>query len=234
MPRSEGGPVAGTLCAPEDRPAPPPILFLREDSLAPEGLFYPTIVDRLAQSGFATAILDRREGHAIDPVEELDVSRAFVAEAAAGRIDPRLARGRVGVVGHGLGGAIALLVAAASGGESVPGVVTLGACAQLARGDGRMPPSFVDEVARRPDRYSLERAVRELRGRAVFVHGEEDSLVPIEEAERLYHWADKDRARLVIMEKVGHNFGTKAPFVGLTKEVDRIGKILVDFFATLL
>jgi dienelactone hydrolase len=227
-----GGCAAGTLVGPDDGFPGPPILFLREDSLGEGGFFYPTLVERLAANGFVTATLDRAGEDAIDPANELVSAKAFVDAAASGGLDGRVARGKVGIAGHGLGGGLALLVAASN--ANVVGAVALGCSAELDRGDDLPRRSFAEEVRRHPERYSIEHAVRGYPGRLVFIHGEEDQRVPIEEAERLYHWANKDRSRLIVMEKVGHSFGAQDPFVGLTKEVDRIGKVLVDFFHSLL
>lgn len=232
IPLGNGRVATGSLAGPAARDAAPPILFVPEDSLAKDALFYPELTERLLGAGFAVAMLDRPAGDAADLAFELAASRAFVDLAAAGSVDPRLARGRVGLVGHGLGAAIALLAAPDDG--TVPGAVLLGCVATLDRGGDRPRREFADEVRSDPDRYSLERAVRAFPGSLVLVHGEEDHLIPIDEAERLYHWASKDRTRFVVMEKVGHSFGAQHPFVGTTKEVDRIGKILVDFFHGLM
>jgi len=232
LPLENGSRTSGTVVGPEGRPVSPAILFVRDDSLGKSSLFYPELVERLAAAGFAVAMLDRADGDAIDLQRELASASAFVEAAVAGNVDARVARGRVGLVGHGLGGAIALLAAPSDG--TVPGAVLLGCCARLDRGGDLPRREFAEEVRRDPERYSVERAVRAFPGSLVLVHGEEDHLVPIDEGEQLYHWASKDRTRFVVMEKVGHSFGAQEPYVATTKEIDRSGKILVDFFHGLM
>ncbi len=236
----DGSAVRGEIVGPRDRAHATPILFVREDSLPRDCGFYPHVTERLVRTGFAVATLERAEGEAIEPALELAAVKAFVAQAVAGSIDGRLAANHLGLLGHGLGAGLALLAAAwsvelgGSGAGAVPGVVALGCCATLDRGDERPRRAYAERVRSDAARFSLESAVRSYPGRLVLVHGEEDYLVPIDEAERLYHWSRKDRARFVLMEKVGHSFGARDPMLEMTKEVDRIGKIVDDFFHSVL
>lgn len=234
------GPVSGRLVGPKDRARAAPVLFVPDDSLASSALFYPHLEDRLVKAGFAVAWLDRLSGEQMEPARELAATKKLLEMLVAGTLDLRLARGHAGLIGHGLGGGLALLAAAesititSSGSGAVPGVVTLGSCATLDRGDGNPHARFSSEVRSNPARYSLEGALRSYPGRIVLVHGEEDFVVPIDEGERLYHWSRKEMTRFVLMDKVGHSFGAQQPMLQMTKEVDRIGKILVDFFRGLL
>jgi pimeloyl-ACP methyl ester carboxylesterase len=89
--------------------------------------------------------------------------------------------------------------------------------------------TFLEDLRDHPERFAIERIVRELSLPILFLHGEEDGAVGIEEAETLYHWADKSKSRLVILEKTGHTFGARHPFEGPTKDLEQAAGIASSF-----
>jgi pimeloyl-ACP methyl ester carboxylesterase len=93
-----------------------------------------------------------------------------------------------------------------------------------------MGRAFLDDLRQNPERFALERIVRGFTRPLLFVHGEEDGAASIEEAETLYHWSNKDRSRLVVLEKTGHTFGARHPFDGPNDDVEKVAHVVRSFF----
>ena len=188
---------------------------------------------------------------------ELDDLDRILAALADGTIPggERIDREKLILAGHGKGAAIALLAAGRR--REVKALVLMSALSTLLRfppevradirSTGfieveapvcgtrvRLGRAMLDEIEGDPERFSLERAARALRVPSVIMHGEEDREVAVKESESLYHWCIKERTRLVLMEKVGHNFGADHPFVQSNKDLDRVVEIFVNFISQTL
>jgi pimeloyl-ACP methyl ester carboxylesterase len=94
----------------------------------------------------------------------------------------------------------------------------------------RLSRRFFEDLERHAAESALEHALSSLQARLLFVHGEEDSQVACAESEALFHWSRKDGARMILVEKTGHAFGTKEPFTGPSSDLERVVGSLLAFF----
>lgn len=131
------GTLSGTLALPKEGKGPFPALLLLNGSGAQDrdctiGSYKPfrTIAEALAQKGYATLRLDDRTmGASIAPegyygIEQLYADAVTAMQWLAER--PETAPGEIGLLGHSMGGALALLMAAENP-ETVKCVVALAA-----------------------------------------------------------------------------------------------------------
>ena len=256
---SRGLPVEGDLRLPDDGGEAPLLVFVNGFLLTRDWGFYPYVATRLAERGFAVVTYDVPSAGAVSPPEAATISdelaelRTVVDGIAAGKVPgaDRCLRESFGLIGHSKGGAVALLHARAD--RRARAIVTLAAFstfdrfreAEAARierdgflevpqpGSGRMVRigrSFLHDLRREAERTSIEAAVRSLRVPLAFIHGEEDHIVGVSESEALYHWADKDRSRLIVIEKTGHTFGAVHPFTETNRDLERLLGIFTSFF----
>lgn len=159
--------------------------------------------------------------------------------------------GRLGFAGVGLGGSVALLAAR----EAQAGAVaTLGARAEVdffaeeereeLQRNGvlefetprawctplRLRADFLHDAERLSRSEAVFRAVAGISVPLLFVHGEEDRIVPCRESEQLFHWARKDGSRLIMMEKSGHHFGSCRIGGAPSEDLGKVADDLVSFF----
>jgi pimeloyl-ACP methyl ester carboxylesterase len=255
---SRGLDVVGDVRVPSEGTDLPVLAFLNGFLLRRDWGFYPFLADRLAEKGFVVVTFDPGAGEEGRSPERATIGDilgdlgAIVGAVESGSLPEmdRAAREGIGLVGHSVGGAVALLYARKD--RRVRGIVTLAGFSTLERfgaeateqleregfvevpepsgGLARLPKSFLDDLARHREGYSVETAVRGLRIPVAFVHGEEDHVVGVKEGELLYHWSDKDRSRLIVFEKTGHTFGAVDPFRSTNPDLERLLRILETFF----
>ena len=81
-----------------------------------------------------------------------------------------------------------------------------------ARTNQQMPMyyQFVEDYFAQEERYDLERSCKNLQIPSIFIHGTNDSTVPVENAEKLHRWANG--SELALIEGGDHTFGGKHPF----------------------
>jgi pimeloyl-ACP methyl ester carboxylesterase len=201
-----------------------PVLMLRGVGLAPDWAFYPHLVARLAEQRPVWLLPD---SVAPSLVAELDLVETMLRAWAQGLRPPGFegARGAMGLIGHGKGATLALLAGAL--GLGVQGVIGLAPWATFHRG---APGETAEELAAHAHRFFVERAARSIEVPMLLVHGEEDHVVSPAEAELVYHWLPKETGRLIMLEKTGHSFGARHPFVATTKELEIVVRVACDFF----
>lgn len=159
---------------------------------------------------------------------------------------------RMNLIGHSRGGSMAILYAAQN--KSIQKVISWAAVADL---EERLPESaeleewkssgvrtilngrtgqempmdynFVDVLRSNKQKLNVEKAAKKLGKRAFFIHGENDSSVPLEHGFALHIW--NPDAKFESIANANHTFGGKHPFVenDLPAETKSILKMSLDF-----
>jgi pimeloyl-ACP methyl ester carboxylesterase len=157
---------------------------------------------------------------------------------------------KIGLMGHSLGGSVALL--AATRDSRVKAVVTHGA---LSRFDGlydasilpkwrdqgyweflntrtlqklKLNYTYVRDLETHGDEYDLMEGMSDLITPCLLIHGSEDESVPVEESGRL-HKVNMHDAKLQIIDGAGHTYGAVHPFAGSTEWLDEVLSLTADF-----
>ncbi|MDB4173839.1 prolyl oligopeptidase family serine peptidase [Bacteroidia bacterium] len=165
---------------------------------------------------------------------------------------PFIWNGEIHMIGHSRGGAIALLRAAQD--DRISKCVTWASVSNLERYlemkpfaewketgvhtilNGRtqqeMPIyfQFVEAFAENAPELSLSKNLENLEKPLLIIHGEDDNVVPMDDAYELYK--EVPHAILVEIEKGDHTFGTKHPLVErkITKQFAEVLTETIEFF----
>jgi uncharacterized protein len=224
--------------------------------------FFPPLCERLAARGRALAIFDFSHNGVGERPGEFDRLDLFARQTIGRHVqdlgtlldfldgaeitrEANLQRARhFNVVGHSLGGAVALLRAADD--ARITQVTTLNGIAELQRftpeqiAEGRragrlmvknqrtgqdMPLelAWLDEVAR----YDLEGAATQIFVPALIVQGEADTGVTPAEGRQINEWIPG--SRLVLVPGADHVFGAQHPFAGWTPALEQVARELDAF-----
>jgi pimeloyl-ACP methyl ester carboxylesterase len=205
-----------------------PVVFLPGIGVGYDWSFYPYLVEQLAQQ--RPVLLPELMSPYSLSAERSHVAR-LLETLGAGKLPDGCdwPRGKVGLIGHGKGAALAVLLGAES--LAVRGIVAYSAYCTFHRSGQDAAADTQADVAAHAAEFQLEVAARSLRCPIVFVHGEEDAVSGFQEAETLYHWVPKEFGSLVLLEKTGHSLGATHPFAGTGKELERSVRIAREFCA---
>ena len=206
-----------------------PVLFVPGLDLPRDWSFYPYLIEQIAQE---RQVLLAQPPQPYSLSAELRELSQLVAALGSGDVPPGVAwDGRtLGVCGHAKGGALALLLAGRC--PSIGAVVAISPVCTLHR--DAHDEAMARDLEQHGELFALEAHVRELRVPVMLITGEEDSVSPPGEAERLYHWLPKETGRLVMLEKTGHSLGADATFHGSNKELDTAVRVTKRFFEQVL
>ena len=179
-------------------------------------------------------------------VEDLDRVRAWLGRGAVPWVDPS----RAALLGHSLGGAVALIHAARrSDYRAVVGWASVAhfrrfppEVEELWRRQGfveipnqrtqevhRLGIDWLEDVERNLRALDVLGACRRLATPALFVHGSEDEAVPLAEGEALSTAFAPGLARLEVIPGASHTFGAVHPFAGTPPALERALRSSVDF-----
>lgn len=221
-----GGALSLQLHGPEETAAAP-VVFLGGLGLGPDWSFYPYLIERIAQDRPVVVPI-------VGEPYRLSAERAAVDDLlralAAGERPPEVQwsfEGSIGMIGHAKGASLAMLVA--SGHDHVGAIVAIAPLCgfqRLVEDDDLLQRDMLEHS----EEFLLEVAVRGLRSNVVLIAGEEDHVVPIVEAETVFHWVPKEGSSLVLLEKTGHSLGAQHPFEGSNRELDRVVHIARELF----
>lgn len=172
-------------------------------------------------------------------LEDLERVRQHVDSGAV----PGLDTGRLALLGHSLGGGIALLSAERRGDHRA--VVVWSSISRSDRYDEetartwraqgylevpnartgqihRLGLCWLDDVVQNREALDIRAACRRLSTPTLLVHGTRDESVPFEEAHALEAALRPGVGRLVAIEGAGHTFGAVHPFAGTTPHLERV------------
>lgn len=246
---AEGHPIRGEVRAPRRGCDGGTIVFCHGFKGFWDWGGFPRFLDALTASGFF-AVAFSFSGSGVSSGDRVDEPERFaentpsreVADLAtvvralrAGDLPPRgRGPGPIGIVGHSLGGAIAILYAADD--PAISAVVGWAAVSKFLRFDpesvaewrrqgwilvrnlrtGQNLPlsvGFLEDIERNPERLDILAAARRLSVPLLLLHGEADETVPIAEGESLAS-AAQGRTRFTRLPGAGHTFGMTHPDTG--------------------
>ena len=259
---TDGGPLRGDVrTAGDDRPA---VVICHGFKGFRKWGFFPVIAEQLARAGFSAVSFNfsgsgvgedgetfsepERFAHVTYSAEVQDLGQilAAVADGSVG-----LAPTAIGVLGHSMGGGVAVLHAA--GDQRVGALVTWAATARFGRlwraeqvpewrrtgtldvtnhrTEEILPLStdILDDLERNAARLDVSRAATHVRVPWLIAHGSADESVPVDDA-RALHDANP-RSELLLLDDAGHTFGIKHPWSGSSKAFDRLYQATAAWFA---
>ena len=90
---------------------------------------------------------------------------------------------------------------------------------------------FLEEVLQSDGKWSIEKAIIQLRTPILIVHGEKDEAGPMENSQTLYEWSKNNNPynRLNIIKDATHTFNTRHPFTGPTTELENLIAVSKDW-----
>lgn len=157
---------------------------------------------------------------------------------------------KIYLLGHSRGGGISIL--AASKNESVKKVAVWGSVSTFERYSARQKETWrktgvfktknmrtgqimelglelLNDLEKNSSKLDILSAANKL-DNLLIVHGEQDLVVSLQEAQNLYSAGKKGSTYLKIIENTGHTFGAAHPFNGANKYLDLAIKFTTDFF----
>ncbi len=228
--------------------------------------FYPELTRRLVARGLAVVRFNfSGSGVGADPesfteeraffentpsreLEDVERVRAWLDQGAVPWLDPR----RGALLGHSLGGAVALVHAARRGDYAA--LVGWASCATfrrfppevegLWRRQGyveipnlrtkevyRLGLGWLEDLERNPRTLDVVAACRRLTAPTLLVHGSEDEAVPLSEGESLQAAFPPGLARLEIVPHANHTFWAAHPLAGVTPALESALGTTSEFLA---
>ena len=180
-------------------------------------------------------------------VEDTERVRDLLGEGGVPGLDSQ----RLGLLGHSMGGGVALLHAAQRGDYAA--VVTWAAVSHPDRyppevvaewrargfieirnartGDVlEMGTDWLDDVERNRTALDIVEHVRRLSTPALVIHGTADESVPFAEGQALRAALSAEGSRFLAIEGAGHTFGAVHPFSGSNPGLDRVFEASLEFF----
>lgn len=259
---ADGGPLRGDVrTAGDDRPA---VIICHGFKGFKGWGYFPVLADQLARAGFSAVSFNfsgsgvgedgesfnepERFAHMTYSAELGDLARVVDA-VSNGDIGLR-PRG-LGVVGHSMGGGVAVLQAARD--PRIGALVTWSATARFGRlwradqvtewrRTGRLDvvnqrtgdvlplyTDILDDLERNAELLDVTRAAARVRIPWLIAHGVADESVPVEDARTLH--AANAGSELLLLDDAGHTFGIKHPWSGSSKPFDRLYQATIEWFA---
>lgn len=226
--------------------------------------FYPELARRLVVRGLAVVRFNFSGSGVGEDLENFTETRAFFENTPSREIDdvarvrawldsgavPWIDARRGALLGHSLGGAVALLHAAQRGDYAA--VVGWASCATfrrfppevetLWRRQGfvevpnlrtkevyRLGLGWLEDLDRNALALDVPAACRRSRTPTLFVHGSEDEAVPLSESESLLAACAPGLARLEVVPGANHTFWAAHPFAGTAPALEFALRTTADF-----
>jgi len=235
---TSGEPIRGDMRFQSGRVARPAVVICHSFMAFKNWGWFPYVAERLAQAGFVSVSFNFSRSGVNEPpdritdfdafasntisheLEDLEVVLKAIVRGEIGKylIDP----GRIALLGHSRGAAIALL--AAAGSENVSVLVSWSSVATFDRWTehqktqwrkaGFLPLSkdsaispLLNDIEGNRGTLDLVGAAARVRVPWLIVHGSEDLIVRFSEAEQLFAASDQSKTTLIPLKKVGHLYG---------------------------
>lgn len=248
-----GDPIRGDLHLPPTPTAAPVVVICHGFKGFKDWGGFPHAADMLARHGIAAVrfnfslngigeqfedftLLENFARNTIS--RELDDLRDVIDAVEQRHIVPATCdRGRIGLIGHSLGGGVAIVhaavdarITAVASWAGVADFMRWGAKTRaLWRKRGRleienartrqmmpMDVSMLEDLEANQKRFDIPNAAARLGRPLLVLHGEQDVSVPFEEAQRVVGATDPARTRLVRIPHADHTFNIRHPFEGTT------------------
>ena len=259
---ADGGPLRGEIrSAGGPRPA---VVICHGFKGFKDWGYFPVTADRFAQAGFAAVSFNFSGSGVGEPGDRFNEPERFRHNTYSnelvdlGIVVAALRRGSlgdpptsVGILGHSMGGGVAVLETASE--PCITALVTWAATARFGRlwrsdqipewrrtgtleivnqrtGE-RLPlaTDILDDLEGNRSRLDPLGCAALIRVPWLVVHGAADESVPATDAEELA--ARAPGSRLLLVENIGHTFGIKHPWSGSTPQFDRVLEESVDWFS---
>lgn len=229
--------------------------------------FFPYVAEQIAQAGaivinFSTShcgvpagadsIVEADKFASNTITFEIEDTLKIINEFAAGNVlndIQRMWSGKIFLVGHSRGGAIAVI--AASLDKRIGKVVSWSSIDRFVRypqrqldkfaeagffefnysptgGKLRINKSYLDDYLANIEKYDPKKCVQTLNIPLLFIHGKQDMTVPYKESEGLSKLARNGSFKLI--ENAGHTFGISHPFTSSTKAFEEVLNNTISFF----
>lgn len=229
----------------------PIVVFLHGFKAFRDWGFYPYLCERIVSEGIHAVRFDFSRSAVVEPNSltydadlfatnttsiELDDAKEFLTSLLDGLILPSELKfdGRIFLVGHSKGGAIALLVSKYF--PEVQKISVMGTISSFDRYSERqkelwlkrgrfeftlnttkqrlyLNDTYLLDIIEHKDELSITNAVAQATSPLQIIHGKQDVTVPMKEAYELaYHYPDKSKLRVDVIDRAGHGFGAAHPF----------------------
>ena len=259
---ADGGPLRGTIrTAGQSRAA---VIICHGFKGFKDWGYFPVLADHLARAGFSAVSFNfsgsgvgedgqsfsepDRFAHMTYSAELGDLGRVIDA-VSAGSIG--LGPLAIGVVGHSMGGGVAILQAARD--SRIGALVTWAATAQFGRlwspeqvsqwrRAGRLDvvnqrtgdilplcTDVLDDLERHAETLDVTMAAARIRAPWLVAHGTADESVPVSDAQTLH--AANPGSTLLLLDDASHTFGIRHPWSGSSKSFDRLYQATIEWFA---
>jgi uncharacterized protein len=268
---ADGARITGDVYLPE-ADQPPLVVVIHGFKGFKDWGFFPWLGRTLAEGGLAAAVINLSHNGVGDDSETFERLDLFERDTWSKRVydmqqvldaathglltdhaHPNPAR--VGLLGHSMGGGLALLMAAKDArvrsvvtlaGVNRPNRLPMDAVNLALQSIGHVPVEnartgqimrigrdFFDELKRHPQAFDIQAAAAAVTLPWLLIHGTEDETVPLEEAHDLLERAG-DNAKLLSIEGAGHTFGAAHPFSRPTPDLEQAAAAAVAHFRATL
>lgn len=226
--------------------------------------YFPVLADQLARAGFSAVSFNfsgsgiGEDGESFSETDrfahmtysaELGDLGVVIDAVSSGEIGLRPRA--LGLVGHSMGGGVAILQTA--GDSRIGALVTWAATAQFGRlwrpdqlaewrRTGRLDvvnqrtgetlplyTDILDDLERNREALDITRAAARIHVPWLVAHGTADESVPVADARTLH--AANPVSSLLLLDDAGHTFGVKHPWSGSSKAFDRLYQATIEWFA---
>lgn len=159
-------------------------------------------------------------------------------------------KNKIGLIGHSRGGGIALIHSAEK--YNVDALILWGTIATFERytknqinrllKDGflelknnktnqvlKINRILIDDYIANRERFNLLERIKSLSIRTLIIHGDQDLIVPVNEAFQLYNNSNNEKTELVIIEGAGHTFNVFHPYTGSSPQFEKVKEHTISF-----